>query len=84
VQLALLQTPQLKFIDARLDSQPVDGGIEIAMLDLQLDQTALDVFGIHAKEAGRQERTRMTCLRRMLAAAPVRSGEASTPAKSLI
>ena len=46
LQLALLQPLQFEFVVARIDHQPRDHGIEIAMLGLERSQTAHGGHGI--------------------------------------
>src|SRR5690606_8974787 len=45
LQLAFFQTPQLQFVMARLACQHCNDGIQIAMLDFELDDAALYIFG---------------------------------------
>lgn len=61
MQLALLQAAQLQLIDAGLIRQTCDRIVEVAMLNLQLDDAALDVFCVHGARACYQPFIRSSC-----------------------
>ena len=60
LQLLLLEPPQLEFIVTGQGGEPVDHIVEIAMLDLQLDDAALDLLFIHVEEGSLTPA--MTCM----------------------
>jgi hypothetical protein len=49
LQLALFQPPQLQLLMIHVVRQYLDHGIEVSMLDLQLDDSALYLFSLRGR-----------------------------------